>query len=70
MKTGTDGMIKSLDPIINITGTGKNTYLWVGNDHQFDKACFATLSGTKTLETFAINILKALKSKRLALNNS
>lgn len=65
MKTGTDGMIKSLDPIIHITGTGKSAYLWIGNDHKFNKACYATLSGVKTLEKLAVSILKALKSKHL-----
>ena len=47
-------------PIIGITGTGVRTYLWVGNDDENDKACFATLSGAKTLEKFACNILNAL----------
>lgn len=50
-------------PAVFINGTGKHTYLWVGNDAPDDKLCFATLSGPKTLEKLAINILKALKSK-------
>lgn len=53
------------DPAIFITGTGRHTYLWVGNDSIMDKRCFSTISGEKTLERFAVNILKSLKSKHL-----
>lgn len=48
------------EPIISITGTGNNTYLWIGNDAESDKHCFGTLSGEKALRIFASNILKAL----------
>lgn len=47
-------------PIIGITGTGAGTYLWIGNDDENDKACFATMSGVKTLEKFACDLLNAL----------
>lgn len=65
LKTGTSGFLKSLNPVVEITGKGKQTYLWIGNNHEYDRACYATLSGEKTLEKIAVNILKALKSKKL-----
>lgn len=48
------------NPIIGITGKGASTYLWIGNDAENDKACFATMSGMKTLEKFACDLLYAL----------
>lgn len=45
---------------IHVTGTGKETYLWIGGN-----GCYGTLSGPKRLESLAKSILKALKSKRL-----
>ena len=48
------------NPIIGITGTGPKTYIWIGNDTEYDKACFATLSGQKTLETLACDLLNAI----------
>lgn len=52
-------------PIIQVTGSGRYTYLWVGNNSDDDKKCFGYTVGPKTLENFAISILKALKSKHL-----
>jgi hypothetical protein len=51
------------EPVLHITGTGKNTYLWVGNDAKEDGFCFATLSGKATLEKLANSILEALGDK-------
>jgi hypothetical protein len=50
-------------PIISITGKGYSTYLWVGNNADNNKGCFATVSGMKTLERFAFDLLKALGHK-------
>lgn len=47
-------------PIISIVGKGASTYLWVGNNAEGDKMCFATLSGVKTLEKLACGILTSL----------
>lgn len=49
-------------PIIGITGNGKLTYLWIGNNAPTDKFCFATMSGKRRLELLAKNILKAINS--------
>lgn len=54
-------------PIIGITGTGAGTYLWVGNDDETDKFCFATLSGVKTLEKLACELLNALGHDGVAI---
>lgn len=43
---------------LHITGTGCNTYLWVGGN-----GCYGTLSGMKTLETLAASIYRALGHK-------
>lgn len=51
-------------PIIGITGTGRSTYLWIGNDSENDKFCFATVSGAKRLEKFAREILKSINAKQ------
>lgn len=41
---------------LSITGTGKQAYLWIGGN-----GCYGTISGKKTLEMLAKNILKAIK---------
>lgn len=51
------------EPVILVTGKGKQTFLWIGNDAESDKYCFATLTGTTALRTLANNILKALDNK-------
>ena len=48
------------DPILTITGTGRGAYLWIGNNAENDKACFATIAGRETLRALARNILAAL----------
>lgn len=48
--------LRCINGQIDIVGTGKQTYLWIGNSY-----CFGTLSGQKTLEKLAKNILKSLK---------
>lgn len=62
--------LEAVDPIICVNGTGRQAFIWVGNNSDIDKYCFATLSGEKTLEKFAVNILKALKSKHLKSPNN
>lgn len=53
-----------IQPEIHISGTGKNTYLWIGDDSPVSHInCFGTKSGAKTLEKFAKEILKSLKVK-------
>lgn len=65
MKAGASYAFKPNEPAMFVTGAGNYTYIWVGNDFYEDKKCFATVSGPKTLERFAVNILKALKSNKL-----
>ena len=50
-------------PILGITGEGRLTYLWIGNNAPTDKFCFATMTGPKKLRRLAENILKALDDK-------
>ena len=50
-------------PMIHINCNGAHTYLWVGNNGKNgNDFCYATLSGKKTLEEFANNILEAINS--------
>lgn len=56
--------IKPEKPIISIVGRGCNVYLWVGNDAEKNKRCYATKSGNKTLEKFARELLAAVKVKK------
>lgn len=44
-------------PIITVIGRGKETYLWIGNNSEDDRSCFATLSGDAVME-LAREILK------------
>lgn len=60
MDEGENMARQSNKPIIGVTGSGAITYLWIGNDDADDKFCFATLSGVKTLEKLACEILNAL----------
>lgn len=55
------GHYTSIKPTIFFTGEGKNFYLWIGADAWNNKSCYATLSGRKTLEKLAKEILKRLK---------
>jgi hypothetical protein len=48
------------DPSVFVVGKKRRAYLWVGNDAAGNKACFATLSGEKTLRKLANQILEAL----------
>ncbi len=48
-------------PSIFITGTGRNTYLWIGNNSDDSGWCFATMSGRKTLRKLARKILTVTK---------
>ena len=43
------------NPII----TAQHGYIWIGNDAPDDKACFATLSGKKTMLKLAAEIKRA-----------
>lgn len=51
---------KANKPVIHINENGARSYLWIGNDAEGDKFCFATLSGVKTLEKLACGILRAI----------
>lgn len=50
-------------PIIFVTGSGRNAYLWIGNDERDSKFCFGTLSAPKALQ-LAESILAAIKPKK------
>jgi hypothetical protein len=70
LQDGETTTLQAVEPIIGITGEGKNTYLWIGNNGDYNKGCYATLSGQKTLEKFALNILKSLKITTMTTNNT
>jgi hypothetical protein len=59
---GEYGYAKS--PVLQFIPNGKNTYLWIGNNADGNKLCFATISGTKSIEKFAKALLKELKKKK------
>lgn len=46
------------EPILSLLRDGKNSYLWVGNDADDDKVCFATLAGPARLRNLARAILE------------
>lgn len=47
-------------PALYVIGDGPLTYLWVGNDAEGDRACFATICGETNLRRIAHAILKQL----------
>lgn len=47
-------------PILQIVGEGEEAYLWIGNNNDVDKACFATLDEKATLRKLARGILAAI----------
>lgn len=61
-----EALIQQGENELHITGSGVQTYIWVGG-----KGCYGTLSGKKTLESLAFNILKALgRSPRAAMRKT
>lgn len=50
-------------PALFVQGKGDSAYIWIGNDAVGDMACFATLSGRKSLEKLANTILEAISKK-------
>jgi hypothetical protein len=53
---------KPNQPIISLGRVGDDLpYLWIGNDADGDKFCYATLSGRKSLEKLARDILAKLE---------
>lgn len=46
------------EPIIEVTDSGSNTYLWIGNNADGDMGCFATFGGKANLESLAREILR------------
>ena len=51
-------------PVIKVIGSAPWAYLWIGNDEDDSKFCFATLSGRVTLRKFANSILAAIEPKK------
>jgi hypothetical protein len=49
------------EPIIHLV-EGEQPYLWIGNNAENDKMCFATLSNEKSLRRLAEAILTALNN--------
>jgi len=49
------------NPKIHLVEDGERSYLWIGNDAEDDKFCFATLSGVTTLRRLAQAILKQVE---------
>jgi hypothetical protein len=54
------------EPIIEVVRCSRkrDTYLWIGNNVPDNRACFATLSGSKTLERLAREILAAITPRK------
>jgi len=46
-------------PILQILGKGRGTYVLIGNDADGDMACFAMISGQKTLLRLARELRNA-----------
>lgn len=61
LKAGGNNKRGPNEPIIGITGSGKYTYLWIGNNADNDKSCFSTLSGPATLLKLANGIIEGKK---------
>lgn len=53
-------------PILSVVGKARSNqpYLWIGNNHPADMACFATLTGTTKLRRLVHEILKAIGDER------
>ena len=64
LKAGGNNKRGPNEPIIGITGSGKYTCLWIGNNADNDKTCFATLSGRLTLLKFAHSIIEAIEGRK------
>lgn len=47
-------------PIIHINGRGRSLYLWIGNDAEGDRACYAHIQSHARIRRFAKTILKRL----------
>jgi hypothetical protein len=52
------------NPILSIVSSGRHPYIWIGNDADGDKFCFATLSGNQRLRALVNAILTALEARR------
>ncbi len=52
------------NPVIEVTGNGPRTFLWIGNAAKGDCFCFATLSGRQTLLRLAREIRRAVAGGR------
>jgi hypothetical protein len=48
------------EPVLSLIVDGPRSYLWIGNDADGDKWCFATVSGAATLRRIAHAILRAI----------
>lgn len=59
MKEGMPGMAR--EPIIEVTGKGHRTYLWVGDFSTHSMACYATLSGRSALTKLIKALQEAMK---------
>lgn len=51
------------NPIISIIPNGRLTFMWIGNDAENDKMCFATVGGKARLAKLALAIQKAFKER-------
>lgn len=49
-------------PMLEVVGEGADAYLWIGNNADDDKACYATLGGRADLRKLAQEILARLDS--------
>jgi hypothetical protein len=47
-------------PVLTVVPDGNKSYLWIGNDAEYDKMCFATYYGAQNLRRLANAILIAI----------
>lgn len=61
--TAGDKALRPNDPVIEIIGTGNSAYLWVGNNGETDKRCFAVTRSDYALTEICRRINRARKKK-------
>jgi hypothetical protein len=54
------------NPVLTVVPDGNRSYLWIGNDAENDKMCFATFYGRANMRRLAETILNALERRSSA----
>lgn len=61
IEEGTSQSFVPEEPIIGITGNGRYTYLWIGNNKENNMCCYGTLTGKSKLRYLANKILERIE---------